>query len=141
MNCTLCKQELDAYREGRLPEGIRTQVEAHLKSCEECSAFYSIDAIANMVINEEKQVLSNPFLSTRVMAGIDNLEKKGVPERIPLYRRVLKPALLTLSIAAAVLIGIFAGNVYKPSTTLRVPVELSYINDAKLESVDLWSNN
>jgi len=140
MNCKLCKQELDAYHEGILPEGTRIQVEAHLKNCEDCSRFFNIDVIASMVINEEKQVLSNPFLSTRIMAGIDDLQKKEIPELINVYKRVLKPALLTISVAAAVVMGVLAGNIYKPTHVPNVPVELSYINDAKLESIDLLSN-
>ena len=37
MNCQLCQKELDAYREGRLSDDMRTQVEAHLQAlCRMC---------------------------------------------------------------------------------------------------------
>jgi len=60
MNCELCKKELDAYREGRLPEGIRVQVKVHLESCEECTAIYEMESFASMVVNEEKAVSVEP---------------------------------------------------------------------------------
>ena len=37
MNCQLCQKELDAYRDGKLPRDMMTQVESHLKACEACA--------------------------------------------------------------------------------------------------------
>jgi hypothetical protein len=53
----------------------------------------------------------------------------------------LKPVLITISIAAALLIGIMAGNIYQPSQQQQIPVELTYMDDAALESVNLVANN
>ncbi len=138
MNCKLCRHELEAYREGRLPEGIRTQVNAHLESCTECAVVYTAEILAEKVMEEEKTVRSNPFLATRVMAGIEALEssRAGI-EPVPVYRKVLKPVLISFFIAAAILIGVLAGNVYQPAPHQNIPVELSYMNDAALESVNL----
>lgn len=142
MNCNLCKQELEAYLEGRLPESTRIQVKTHLESCSDCAAIYQMETIANRVIADERQVQPNPFLATRVMAGIEAMEQQPINrESIPVYRKALKPALVTLSFAAAVLIGVFAGNSYQQSQQQRIPVELTYMNDALLESVNLWSDN
>ncbi|HEX2933871.1 MAG TPA: zf-HC2 domain-containing protein [Bacteroidales bacterium] len=135
MNCNLCKHELEAYREGRLPDGIRAQVEAHLAKCSDCSAIYQMETIANRVMDTEKQIQSNPFLATRIMAGVEALEQRS--ERIPAYRKALKPVLVSISIAAAILVGIFAGSIYQPSQKAQgIPAEMAYINDATLESVD-----
>lgn len=142
MNCNLCKQELEAYLEGRLPESTWVQIKTHLESCSDCTAIYQMETIANRVIADEKQVQSNPFLATRVMAGIEAMEQQSInQESIPVYRKALKPAFVTLSVVAAVLIGVFAGNSYQPSQQQRIPVELIYMNDALLESVNLWSDN
>ncbi len=135
MNCNLCKQELDAYREGRLPEGMRIQVEAHLAQCSDCYAISQMETLANRIMDAEKQIQSNPFLSTRIMAGIEAIEQRS--ERIPAYQKALRPVLVSLSIAAAILAGIFAGSIYQPAKqTPGIPVEMAYINDAALESVD-----
>lgn len=137
MNCELCKKELDAYLEGRLPEGIRGQVEAHLAGCPGCTESYRLLMVANMVMDEEKVLEPNPFLATRVMAGIEELEQK----RVPVYQKVFKPGLLSVLVAAAVFIGVVTGNIYKPvKDTNKIPVELSYMNDAALESVDVFAN-
>jgi predicted anti-sigma-YlaC factor YlaD len=143
MNCNLCKQELEGYREGKLPEGIEAQVKAHLEGCSDCAAIYQMEMVANRVIIDEKQVQSNPFLVTRIMAEIETLEQlsKG-SERIPVYKKVLKPVLVTITVAASILIGVLVGNVYQPaSDSNKIPVELTYMNDAALESVDLVANN
>lgn len=138
MNCNLCKQELEAYHEGRLPEGIRIQVENHLRNCSACNNIYKMELLANRIISDEKETQSNLFLATRVMTEIEALEKLPVP----VYKKVLKPLLISVSLAAAIFIGILAGNIYKPvSYSEKIPVELSYVNDAAIESVDLLSNN
>lgn len=142
MNCNLCKHELEAYHEGRLPEGIRVQIQEHLDECSGCATVYQLEVLANRVIDEEKSVQPNPFLATRIMAQIEaQKQSRSSTELIPLYRRALKPALVTLSLAAAVLAGVLTGSIYKPASQQKVPVELTYINDAALESVELLSNN
>jgi predicted anti-sigma-YlaC factor YlaD len=143
MNCNLCKEHLEAYLWGNLSEGTKAQVKAHLEICSDCTQVYNLEILSRRVISEEKELKSNPFLSTRVMAGIEALEqtrKTGVT--VPLFRRVLKPVLVAVSIAAAVFIGIMAGNKYQPSSRPEnVPVELTYMDDAALESVNLLANN
>lgn len=141
MNCQLCQNEIDAYREGSMPEGIRIQVETHLGGCKECSESYRLINLADQVIAEEKGIQSNPFLSTRIMAGIEELEQKSGFQRIPVYQKVLKSALISVSIAAAIFVGVVAGNSYKPAHPAnKLPIEMMYMNDAALESVDLFSN-
>ncbi len=141
MNCVLCQKELDAYCEGTLPDGIRIQVETHLGNCKECAKSYHVISISNRVIEEEKRLHSNPFLITRIMAGIEEREQR--PEstrRLPVYQKMLKPVLIGVSIAAAIFIGVMAGNIYLPTqSTNNFPVEMLYMNDAALESVELFS--
>jgi predicted anti-sigma-YlaC factor YlaD len=143
MNCELCKIDLEAYREGRLPEGIGIQVKEHLKSCKSCTEIYNLVLLADRVIEEEKGVQSNPYLSTRIMAGIENLDPKHEKyKHVPVYQNIFKPALITVSIAVAIFIGVMAGSIYKPSGNVNeVPVELSYMNDAAIESVSVFANN
>jgi len=48
--------------------------------------------------------------------------------------------LISVSIAVAIFIGVFVGNIYLPSQpTNKMPVEMTYMNDAAIESVDLFS--
>jgi len=140
MNCQLCQKESDAYREGKLPPDTRTQVEAHLKVCEKCAESYRLQTLAERVINHEKEILSNPFLSTRIMTGIENIETPGY-KTIPAFRRILKPALVSVSLAAAILYGVMVGNIYQSVQSKNsIPVELALIDDATIESVNILSN-
>lgn len=141
MNCQLCQKELDAYQEGILPEGIRTQVEAHLESCKACAQSYQLMAIADRMMDEEKSMQSNPFLVTRIMSAIEELEQnRESPLHIPAYQKLVKTLLVSVSMAAAIFIGVVAGSNYTPTKPANnLPIEMTYMNDAALESVDLFS--
>ncbi len=142
MNCQLCQKEMDAYRGGTLPEGIRIQVEAHLESCDACAQMNQLIFLSDKVMDEEKNLQSNPFLVTRIMAGIEDLAP-GYESYHPVsvFQKVLKSAIVAVSLAAAIFIGVVAGNLYKPATPVnKIPVEMVYLNDAALESVDLLTN-
>ena len=141
MNCQLCQKELDAYQEGILPEGITLQVKAHLESCKNCAQSYQLISMADKVMNEEKSMQSNPFLVTRIMSGIEELEQNReslLP--VPAYQKMVKTLLVSVSMAAAIFIGVVAGSNYTPTKPANnLPIEMTYMNDAALESVDLFS--
>ncbi len=141
MNCLLCQKELDAYLMGELPEGIRNQVEEHIESCIGCAEGYRIFRLAAGVIGDEKEIISNPFLVNRIMAGIEAPDQKhDISRTVPAYQNFLRSALLTSSVAAAIFIGILIGNIYKPVPSGNIlPVELVYLDDAALEPVNLFS--
>ena len=92
MNCQLCRKELDAYREGKLHDDMRTQVEDHLKQCAECADIFRIQSLAESVINQEKVLSPDDYLTSRIMAQIENPEKAGYRTISP-FIRILKPAL------------------------------------------------
>ena len=139
MNCQLCQENLEAYQEGRLSFGMMTQVESHLKTCDSCKRLLEIQILAGRVVSTEKETDADPFLATRVLAQIERLETER-QEDTPLVTRILRPALITLSLAAAVLFGIMLGNLSRPAGNPgKIPLELALINDASLESVDILS--
>jgi len=140
MNCQLCQKELDAWRDGKLPGERKIQVESHLKECETCSGNYRLQLLADKVIDREKELQADPFRVTRIMAGIDNLEGSGNEPANP-FIKVLKPVLVTASMAAAIFFGIMLGNLSRPVTESEtIPVELALIDDIAIESVDILSN-
>ena len=140
MNCQLCQKESDAYREGRLSDDMRNQVEAHLLSCEDCSASYYLQTLAEKVINLEKLLDPDQYLTARIMERIERPELTAY--RIPLaVTGFLRPALIVTSMAAAIFVGILIGNIYKPSVrVLSIPVELALMDDGAIESVNIFSN-
>jgi len=140
MNCQLCQEKLDAYIEGRLPGDMKTQVEEHFQHCTDCAESYNLQLLAEKIINQEKVISPDLSLTTRIMAQIENPEVT-VPKTIPPFRRVLRPALIITSMAAAIFLGVLIGNIYKPSVRiLPRPVELALIDDVAIEAVDILSN-
>ena len=140
MNCQLCQKELEAYSGNNLSPDMKTQVEAHLQTCKECSEILRIQSLADSVIEQEKKLTSNPFLATRIIAEIEKLETPV--QTISPLTRVLRPVLLTASLAAAVFFGVIIGSIYQPADTgNRIPLELALIDDARIESVDVLSND
>lgn len=135
MNCQSCQNNSDAYREGKLPSDLRIQVEKHLQHCEECAENFRLESVAFNLINLEKDLNPGNYLTDKVMARIENLEVTGSQTTSPLIR-ILKPALLTASMAAAIFAGVLIGNIYKPSvSSLSRPVELALMDDVSIESV------
>lgn len=140
MNCQLCQKELDAYREGKLPGDMMTQVEAHLKGCEACAGTFKLQILADKIIDQEKKLHADPFVATRVMAYIETLEDTGY-KPVTTFIRVLKPVLVTVSAAAAIFFGIMIGNLSDPFTNREtIPIELALIDDATIEAVNILSN-
>ena len=84
---------------------------------------------------------SNPFLVTRIMATIGELEQNRESAlQVPFFQKVLRPALVGFSVAAAIFIGIVVGNFDVPAQSAKkLPVEMAYMNDMALESVNLFS--
>lgn len=140
MNCQLCQKESDKYREGKLSGDLRIQVESHLKQCNDCAESFRIQSLADSIINHERAIEPKNDLTARIMERIEILENTDYKITNP-FMRVLQPALIITSIAAAIFIGVLIGNIYKPAgTVISRPVELSLIDDATIESVDILSN-
>ena len=139
MNCQLCGELSEAYAEDKLSCLIKDQVEAHLSECVYCRDVYRLQALAGKVMEREKETSSDPFLATRVMAMIENTE---VNHHIhdPLFRRVLRPVLITAVLSAAVFYGITIGNMFhRVADRQAIPVELALIDDGSIELLDLLS--
>ena len=139
MNCELCHANLEAYRAGSLPHDMRIQVEEHLQTCTNCAEVLSLLNTAERVIQEEKEQVSNPFLSTRIMAAIEAAEA-NIPQNSPVFSRILKPVVITITLAAAIFMGIMIGNSSgSANNSSAIPLELALINDVDLEAVNLLS--
>jgi hypothetical protein len=97
--------------------------------------------LAGKVMEEEKSMQSNPFLVTRIMANIEELEQNRENyQYTPFYIRAIRPFLISVSIAAAVWVGFMTGSIYDPKPqSNKLPIEMTYMNDGALESIDLFS--
>lgn len=137
MNCELCHKEFDAWHKDRLTPERRDQVDSHIKTCSECNEYYRVQILTDRVIAVEKELPVNPYLSARVMAEIENRQAK-VKVYFP---GILRPVLMTVSMAAAVFLGVMMGSL--PQRNLNgneLPVELALMDDAGLESIEILLN-
>jgi hypothetical protein len=139
MNCQLCQKESDAYRVGKLSEDMRTQVEEHLQICADCADSYRMQTILDGVINQERSITPDLYLTTRIMERIEKSEETA-HETISPFIRILRPVLIMTSMAAAIFAGVLIGNIYLPSDrAMSKPIELSMIDDVTIESIDILS--
>jgi predicted anti-sigma-YlaC factor YlaD len=139
MNCQLCQEKMEAYRGKELPEDMMTHVKEHLDGCSECSGVYRMMIIAESVMESEKENTPDPFLATRVMAHIEQPDEQTEKETV--FSRVLRPALITVSLAAALFFGILLGSIPSSSSTGKyVPEELAMADDLSLEAVGFLVN-
>lgn len=139
MNCSTCQENMSGYLSENLSEDLMNSVQKHLEVCYTCNAVYSAQMLTDKVIESEVSVQSNPFLSTRIMSEID---KQGMEVKrnvfSTVFQKMLQPALITLSLTAAVIIGIVVGQIYLSSDVNRsIPEELVYLDDASIESLSL----
>jgi hypothetical protein len=82
-------------------------------------------------IRHEKETVPNPYLSTRVMAKIEGLEK--VERRKASLWQTLA---LAISIAAIAFLGVSIGNSYVEGGT---PERILNINDRQIESLGYYN--
>lgn len=139
MDCKLCERELEAYLKDRLSPGQRSQVEIHLNECESCSQSLFLEKIALEVIQAKKKISPDPSLADKVMGFINDDSATTDDDKVVfMFPSILRKVAYTISVAAAVYIGIVAGNFYLAEDS--VPAEMSYINDAQIEAVNLFIN-
>ncbi len=139
MNCQSCQNAFEDHRRGTLTDDIRTQFESHLQGCTGCTEVYKLLTLAERVIDHEKKLQSNPFLSTRIMARIEAIKSPGL-RRIPVFTEFAKSFLLTIMLAMVIAAGVAIGSMYIPQRG-SIPDEMALIDDAAIESVDVLSND
>jgi len=138
MNCNSCNIQLESYLTGKLDEDIKIQVEEHLATCKDCRGSLNLIKLFERVVSEEKKAVSNPFLSTRVMAAIEERDRKNKnPVFSAIFGKWLKPALITVSLAASLFLGIASGSLIRPvDYSEQIPEEIAFLNDSYIESLE-----
>jgi hypothetical protein len=98
-----------------------------------------LEKIALGIIQEEKKITPDSFLADKVMDIIHKDNARVDEDKVVfMFPSILRKVAYTISVAAAVYIGIVAGNFYLAEDSL--PAEMSYMNDAQIEAVNLFTN-
>lgn len=139
MNCLTCQNNLVAFLEEKLPQDMKRNTADHIDNCSQCLGLYNEMKLAYNVIEAEKNIVSNPFLVTRVMTAIEN---KELFNREPAFIRMMQTAFIAASIAIAVIGGIGAGSLYSTDPENQsIPDEMVFMNDASLESLNIYTTD
>lgn len=138
MICKNTYRDIISYLEGGLTLEKREKIKAHLGECEVCRNF--ADNLVNnlKIIEQEKTVLPNPFLYSRIQEKINNYYYK--PNAFITYTvRILRPAIISIIIAVGIFTGIKLGSYFKSkyiNNTSELQIETYYLNDMQHESVE-----
>jgi hypothetical protein len=131
MTCELCLKELESYCEGKLPGNTRILVKIHLDGCANCADTYRMIILSNRIISEERELKTNPFLSGRIMAEIENRES-ALSDDTSIFSKTIRPVFITISMAAAIFAGVILGNFGHRQEL--VPAEFALMDDMEIES-------
>ena len=133
MNCQLCQQNLEAYRQARLPGRTMNLVKEHLEGCGVCSEIFRLETLAAKTMEHEKEMTPGVFTSRLIMDRINGLNDHQTAAE---SRGILRPVMIAASLAAALFAGILIGNLYQPSAgNSQEPEELRLMNDTEMESL------
>jgi len=108
MKCKAIHKKLIFFLENDLPENEMEDIRLHLAECQECAAFAEYMRKTLNVVDQERGPDVNPFFYTRVKARLENEAVKDAV--VPLWARILQPAVFTLLLLAGVYAGIKIGQ-------------------------------
>jgi len=108
MKCKKIKKHLSAYVDGQTDKALQSQIEAHLQTCDECSAQVEQYRQTWEWLGEEITPQPNPFFAAKVWRRIREIEAPAELKIQWLHRfeRMLIPAI----VAAGLILGILLGN-------------------------------
>ena len=137
MNCADCHKKANNFIEKNISVDVQKQVEEHLQNCKPCALIYNKLQVVLDFIEKEKALKLNPFLTSRIMATIENSEIKTA--KSPVFAYASQSLLIAASVAIALFIGVAAGNLYQTKPAQQVQQEeVAQFNDATLESMNLF---
>ncbi len=144
MKCKDVHKNLIFYIDRELSSAKNKEIEEHLSGCEKCSKLYNEIKSTMSVVENEKNIETNPFLYTRIKQKLDDIDKNTTKPIFAIQkRRLLQPALVTFIIAIGVFIGVSIGNSFpvKNNNIADNQSEQYYINDLQQEPVEYFLLN
>ncbi len=138
MDCEEYKDLFDLYISQTISDNDKTMFEAHIKNCLNCrNALLRLYAF-DQFVKSEQQLAIDPYLASRIMACIENLEKKQNIATQWKYGKLLKPVILTLGIFTAIIIGNYIGKIYQlnqNSTMVSTNDDIYITDDFDMEAI------
>ncbi len=110
MHCELFKENLFAFHEKSLTDGLRQSMETHLASCESCRKLNAGFASFSEILEMEKATKPNPFTATRILQRIEAEFERPYANHGPFWVRILQPVALAIALAAGIFIGSYTAK-------------------------------
>lgn len=107
--CKIVHENLFAYTEGNLSDTIQSQFDAHVSDCAQCAALLSGFKSVINTIEDQKNIEPRPFAETRILHGIEQKLEAKHESQFMVFTKVLQPAIFSIGLVAAILIGLFIG--------------------------------
>lgn len=135
MECSKIHNDLIFFIEGSLDERRSAEIEQHLASCKECSAFADMLRASLGVIEEERNIPVDQGFADRIIAKVDSRERKQKTRTLSILRYV--------AAAAVIIFGVFTGmniarlaSAYQDEVPAGIGEEAYYINDMYQEPIE-----
>lgn len=140
MKCSDIHKRIILFSEGALNQTETNIIKGHLAGCPECAGFLKELELSLQVIEHEKQTEVNPFIFTRIQAGIEDLEgAKPIVSQRPFLVRILQPALYSLLLIIGIYTGTQIGIPAKPASDNTGMTEnemVPFFDEMEAESIE-----
>ena len=144
MNCKDFRKNIFDYLDGKLSPEDRQAIENHADQCEACEGI--LDRLMEMdkAITREKNLEPNAYSGTRIL---QRLEDAHVHHQLP-GSIVLRPALITMGLIAALTAGYFVGHsgtsrrfqIYDENQRIETLRSSLFVQDFADEDITLLDN-
>jgi predicted anti-sigma-YlaC factor YlaD len=134
MECKSIYSQLTGYLDGETDRDLQNKIEMHLKECKQCAEFLIRLKKAYNLVEKEKEVQPDPYMFTRIMAGIED-PNPAIPEK------KVKIAFQAIAYAAIIVIGIYSGVLAgknfsgKSSVSADYQDEIYYLDELQHEKM------
>jgi hypothetical protein len=127
MDCKTVHENILALTEGALPEDLQRSILEHTRICGSCTRLAEGFKSVESIIASERETAPNPFTKTRILQHIETTLDERQHMKLPQFKRVLQPVLITLSLFVALFIGFILGKQANTPTNagrvVQAPVE------------------
>jgi hypothetical protein len=106
MDCKDFQNNLFAREEGKITPDTRLAMERHFMECESCARLQDGFRAFERAVEAEKALGPPPFVATRIIQRLENAQDN----RRHLPKLVLRPAVITFLLLAALVTGYLVGN-------------------------------
>lgn len=142
MQCKAIHKKLIFYLEGDLPAREAENVASHLGQCNDCAAFAEDLKKTLGVVELEKSPEVNPYFYTRLKARMENQHSTARQTvGLPVWQKVLQPAVFTLLLLAGIYSGIKIGQpaqTESPEFSAAQTALIPYLDEMKAEPIEIF---